>query len=522
MVAGAILKQDFSTISDLIRAYGTERPTAIALIKDAEQLDYAQLNGLMDRVATSLQREGLRQGDVVAICARTSQEYCGVFLGALRGGIAVAPLSPSSTPQSIASMAADCDAKMFFIDSAVGDALAGFELAHGLKRVMLDTSDVGEPFGAWLAPAGTAPSPVTVNPNETFNIIYSSGTTGEPKGIVHSHRMRWVLMLRAGMANSYGASSVTIISTPLYANTTLASLLPTLAHGGCAVLMEKFDPIGFLRLAERHRATHSMLVPVQYQRIMAVPDFERFDLTSFVMKNSTSAPFSADIKAEVLRRWPGGLTEVYGLTEGGGACFLAAHLHPDKLHTVGTPSPGHDIRLIDEQGKEVAPGEMGEIVGHSPMMMTGYYRRPEKTAEVEWHDPSGKRFIRTGDIGRFDKDGFLVLMDRKKDMIISGGFNVYPSDLETVLARYEAISEAAVVGVVSEKWGETPVAFVALKSGRVAAAAEICKWVNGQVGKTQRLAAVEIVDALPRSAIGKVLKRELREQYVRQGGDAQV
>jgi len=319
----------------------------------------------------------------------------------------------------------------------------------------------------------------------------------------------------AASGSAYSPSSVTIISTPLYSNTTLASLLPTLGAGGCAVLMDRFDPAAFLALAERHRATHAMLVPVQYSRILAVPDFDRYDLSSFVMKMSTSAPFEGKLKADVLRRWPGGLVEIYGLTEGAGACFLAAHLHPDKLHTVGKPAPGHDIRIIDEDGREVQRGEVGEIVGHSPAIMNGYHKRPKQTAQAEWYDASGRRFLRTGDIGRFDEDGFLVLIDRKKDMIISGGFNIYPSDLEAVLVRHDAVIEAAVVGVPSERWGETPVAFVALKSGRKDAPEILREWVNSKVGKTQRLAAVEVVPALPRSAIGKVLKRELREQYVR-------
>jgi len=145
--------------------------------------------------------------------------------------------------------------------------------------------------------------------------------------------------------------------------------------------------------------------------------------------------------------------------------------------------------------------------------MNGYYKRPERTAEAEWRDASGKRFIRSGDVGRFDADGFLVLMDRKKDMIISGGFNIYPSDLEAILAGHEAIAEAAVVGVASDRWGETPVAFVVLKEGRTPSAEEIRDWLNGQVGKTQRLSGVEIVPVLPRSAIGKVLKRELRDRF---------
>jgi acyl-CoA synthetase (AMP-forming)/AMP-acid ligase II len=256
-----------------------------------------------------------------------------------------------------------------------------------------------------------------------------------------------------------------------------------------------------------------MLVPVQYRRLMEHPGFDAYDLSSFRMKFATSAPFPAWLKADVLKRWPGGLIEYFGMTEGGGTFILTAHEHPDKLHTVGQPAPGHDIRLIDEDGNEVAVGEVGEMVGHSPAMMNGYHNQPGKTLEAEWRDASGKRFIRTGDVGRLDQDGFLTLMDRKKDMIISGGFNIYPSDLESVLTSHEAVAEAAVVGVASDRWGETPIALVVLKPGAAARADDLRDWANSRLGKTQRLAALEILPSLPRSAIGKVLKRELRDQY---------
>lgn len=158
-------------------------------------------------------------------------------------------------------------------------------------------------------------------------------------------------------------------------------------------------------------------------------------------------------------------------------------------------------------------GEAGEVVGHSGGMMNGYHRQPEKTREAEWFDPAGKRFIRTGDIGRFDADGFLVLFDRKKDMIISGGFNIYPSDMEGELRQHPAVLESAVVGVPSEAWGETPVAFVVLRPGQSVPAAELKDWVNARVGKTQRLSELVLTEELPRSAIGKILKRELRDSW---------
>lgn len=306
-----------------------------------------------------------------------------------------------------------------------------------------------------------------------------------------------------------------MVSTPLYSNTTLVSFLPTLANGGTAILMPKFDAGEFLRLAERHHASHAMLVPVQYSRLMRHPGFDAHDLSSFQIKFCTSAPFAADLKAEVLRRWPGGLVEFYGMTEGGGSCMLEAHAHPDKLHTVGKPMEGHDVRLIDDQGREVTAGEAGEVVGRSPAMMKGYHNQPDKTREAEWFSPEGERFIRTGDIGRFDAEGFLTLIDRKKDMIISGGFNIYPSDLEAELVRHPEVQEASVFGVPSEAWGETPVAAVVLRSGAKIEAETLRAWVNGRVGKTQRVAELRLVESLPRSPIGKVLKRELREAYAR-------
>ena len=509
-------EREFGTLAALVRAHAARDPGHIALEQDGRALGYGVLDALMDRVAAALQRDGVRPGESIAICAGTSLDYAAVFLGALRAGVAVAPLAPSSTPESVAAMVADCDAKVLFLDAEVADSLADARAAIRVPTVALDASRAGRALDAWLAPAGARPAAIAIEPAMPFNIIYSSGTTGTPKGIVQPHAMRWMHVTRAA-AFGYGPHSVTLLATPLYSNTTLVVVFPTLAYGGTVVLMRKFDAAGYLALAERHRVTHTMLVPVQYQRIMALPEFGRFDLSSFRFKFCTSAPFAAALKADVVARWPGGLVEYYGMTEGGGTCILLAHEHRGKLHTVGRPAEGHDIRLIDDAGREVPPGGVGEVVGHSVSMMSGYHGQPAKTAEAEWFDASGKRFIRTGDVGRFDADGFLVLMDRRKDMIISGGFNVYPSDLEAVLALHPDVAEAAVVGVPSERWGETPVAFVVRTPGATASADVIREWANARLGKTQRLAAVELVDSLPRSAIGKVLKRELRERFRRDG-----
>jgi acyl-CoA synthetase (AMP-forming)/AMP-acid ligase II len=329
--------------------------------------------------------------------------------------------------------------------------------------------------------------------------------------------MRWAHVHRAALAR-YDRTAVTICSTPLYSNTTLVSFFPTLARGGTVVLMAKFDALKFLELAQQHGATHAMLVPVQYQRIMDLPDFGRFDLRSFRMKFCTSAPFAAALKADILQRWPGGLTEYYGMTEGGGSCILYAHEFPDKLHTVGQPAPGHEIRLIDEQGREVARGEVGEIVGRSPAsMMNGYFNQPGKTAEAEWYDAAGNRYIRTGDVGRFDEQGFLTLMDRRKDMIISGGFNIWPLEIENALSAHPAVQEVAVVGVPDEKWGEAVLAAVVLTDGSSTTEEELIAWAREKVGPVKKPKRVVIAtEPLPKSPVGKLLRRQVRELYGRQ------
>ncbi|NYH27655.1 class I adenylate-forming enzyme family protein [Paraburkholderia bryophila] len=508
----ALVDEPFVCITDMLRRFAGERGDHAALICGGEVLSYAALDARVERFAAALQRDGIQPRDAIALCAGASVDYAVAFLGGLRAGAAVAPLAPSSSAASLVSMIGNSGARLLFLDADVKRLLEPVAAQISATPIALDSHAGSLALDTWLAPQGAVAAAVTIDPAWPFNIIYSSGTTGTPKGIVQSHGMRWAYAARS-IQRGYGPDATTLISTPLYSNTTLVSFMPTLTFGGTVVLMPKFEATRYLELAQQHRVTHTMLVPVQYQRLMAHPEFDRYDLSSFQAKFCTSAPFAASIKADVVRRWPGRLTEYYGMTEGGGSCQLEADVYPTKLHTVGQPVEGHDVRLIDELGREVAAGEVGEIVGHSPAMMTGYYRQPEKTVEAEWYDPSGKRFIRTGDMGRFDVDGFLTLLDRKKDMIISGGFNVYPSDLEAELREHPDVADVAVIGTQSEQWGETPVAFVVRRPLAQIDEDTLLAWVNARVGKMQRLSALTFVDSLPRSPIGKVLKRELRERF---------
>ncbi len=495
MTAAELLASDFANHADIVAAHALEQPDEIAIVDEARRISWRGFDDLVDRTAARLQSEGVGQGDNVAICGYNSIAYAAVFIAALRIGAAAAPLTSSASAASLGQMLLDSAATHLFADD-------GFDIPIPASIIRVDLAALDH----W---GSGNPARVEIDPADPFNIIYSSGTTGTPKGIVQSHAMRWAYLRRI-LPLGYARDTITINATPLYSNTTLVSFLPQLMAGGRCVLMRKFDARRFLELAARERATHTMLVPVQYRRIMALPDFDSFDLSSFRLKSSTSSPFDPALKADVLRRWPGGLVDSYGMTEGGASTILIAHLHPDKLHTVGRVAEGSEIRLIDEDGVEVPPGETGEIVGRGPMMMYGYRNRAQATADAMWISREGDRYMRQGDVGRFDADGFLILMDRRKDVIISGGFNIYPSDLEAALLAEKGVIEAAVVAAPSADWGETPAAFVVLADG-VDAAATLAA-ANARLGRTQRISAIYPIDRLPRSDIGKILKRELRDR----------
>ncbi|MCR9127633.1 MAG: acyl--CoA ligase [Rhodobacteraceae bacterium] len=501
------------TVVDRVRANARAHPDRLAVVCGDTQLTWAEFDTGINRVAHLLLGLGVQKGDNIAVIAPNSEVYATLFMGILRAGACVTPLSTMAAPDALEKMLTDCMAKAIFVADQYRPLVQGFVTDMPIACYAMDFEQPGfAPLAPALAQAATTDPGIRVGMHDAFNLIYSSGTTGTPKGILHNHAMRAAQMDRVS-PNGYDDNARTLLSTPLYSNTTIVSFLPTLYGGSTVHLMPKFDARDYLRIVEAQRITHTMLVPVQYKRIMDVADFDSFDLSSMRVKFSTSAPLRADVKADVLARFPGKLIEYYGLTEGGGVTVLVADENPDKLHTVGRPAPGNEVRLIDADGTEVPAGETGEICGRGPTMMAGYFGRDDLTSDYIWRDASGRVFFRSGDMGRFDADGFLILSDRKKDMIISGGLNIYADDLERALLAHPDVDDAAVIGVPSDDWGETPYGLVVLRAGATATADAIRTEVNARLGKSQRLSAVELRDVLPRSSIGKILKRDLRAPF---------
>jgi acyl-CoA synthetase (AMP-forming)/AMP-acid ligase II len=352
------------------------------------------------------------------------------------------------------------------------------------------------------------PDPVPINDDDLFNIIYSSGTTGLPKGIIHTHYVRAMYCSLFAAAYRILPESVVLHAGSIVFNGAFLTLMPALFTGATYILMPSGEPSKIIETIERERVTHMKTVPSQIIGILNAPNFAPEKLKSLEMLGSVGAPLHMEHKEKLASLLPGIFYELYGLTEGF-VTILDKNERPEKLGSVGCPPQFFEMRIMSEEGAVLPPGEVGEIVGRGPILMPGYYKRPDLTAQSIIDG-----WLHTGDMGYMDEDGYLYLVDRKKDLIISGGVNVYPRDIEEIVVQHPAVQEAAVFGVPSEKWGEAPLAAVVLRQGNRVTPESLREWINQRVGaRYQQVVGVVIMDEFPRNVAGKTLKRVMRDKY---------
>jgi long-chain acyl-CoA synthetase len=503
----------FLPLTDFISRNAEWYPDKIAIVFEARKLTWRAFNQRINRVANYLIQAGLSKGDRVAILNQNCLEYPEIMFGALKAGAVVVPVSAMLQRDTVLLELRDAMPKAIFAGHSFLPLVEGYQ--SPACRIAFGGQAKGWMSYDDIQQGGFEAEPETVlSTDDLYNIVYSSGTTGTPKGIVHTHQARELFAMTCGLEFRIHNEAVSLISTPIYTNGTQLIYLPTILMGGTLIIMRAFDPLVFLELVEQEKCTHAFLVPTQFIRIMEQPQFGQYDISSIEILLSAAAPLWRRTKNEILRKFPKSkLVELYGITEG-----ISTVLRPgeqfSKPGSVGKPRLGGDIKILGPNGKELPRGETGEIAGSNFSMMKEYYRNPDKTEEVLWHDQKGRPYIRTGDIGRLDSDGYLYIMDRKRDLIISGGINIFPSDLEEVLLTHPEIADVAVIGVPHKEWGESPLALVVKKNpDSPLSESDLKDWANGRLAAYQKLAAVEFRPSLPRNDLGKTLKAALRAPY---------
>ena len=500
-------------LASLINRQARFRGAAPALTFDGTTHTYAQFAERVNRTAHALAGLGIRRGDKVASLLGNCRELVELTFAMPSLGAVNVPLSPLLMGPGLRALLADSQAAALVTQVSMLPVLESIrdELSTVLHRrlVLVDGAEPGCFSLAELRSVASAEPPrVAVTQDDLFNIMYTSGTTGQPKGIMHTHLVRAMYALLMGPAWRMTPESVVLHTGAIVFNGAYTTLMPCLHLGAHYVLARQFDAAETVALIERHRVTHTMMVPAQIVALLDSPDFSPQKLASLQMLLSLGAPLHQEQKDRLNRLLPGRFHELYGLTEGF-VTILDARDAVRKSGSVGVPPPFFSMRIVREDGTDAAVGEIGEIIGRGPILMSGYHNRPDLTEKAIRNG-----WLFTGDMGFVDDDGFLHLVDRKKDMIDSGGVKVYPRDIEEVAVRHPAVAEVAVFGVPDEKWGETPVAAVILHSDAQVGEDELRDWINGHVAaRYQRVSRVLVMKDFPRSAAGKTLKREMRAPF---------
>ena len=502
-------------IGSLLTRHATYRPDHLCLVFEDRRLTYKEFNVEVNRLANALLNTGLKKGDKVATVLPNCLELMAAYWAAAKTGLVMVPCSPLLQASGLASLLRNSDTRLTLVDASFAATLAdiGKDLP-GLtpeQHILVGSSVPGyRTYEQFVGDASAGEPPdAGLTSSDDYNIMYTSGTTGAPKGIVHTHYIRAMYCVLFANAWRMSPQSVVLHAGAIVFNGAMLDLMPWMYVGGTYVLHPAFEPDTVIREIERERVTHMVMVPSQIIALLDHPDFDPAKLASLEMILSVGAPLLLEHKNRLNEALPNRFYELYGLTEG----FVTILDKEDalcKAGSVGCPPPFFEMRIVGEDGRDCAPGKVGEICGRGPILMKGYYKQPDLTDQAIVDG-----WLHSGDLGYVDDDGFLFLVDRKKDMIISGGVNVYPKDIEEVIVQHPDVRDAAVFGIPHSKWGETPVAAVLLDSDASLASRDLLNWVNQRVGaKFQRLSDVAIVGDFPRNVAGKTLKRDLREAYL--------
>jgi acyl-CoA synthetase (AMP-forming)/AMP-acid ligase II len=511
---------DFSrlkSVADISRMHAVDRPNAVALDFGDRETGYAELDARASRVAQGLVALDQPPGARVGYLGKNTDRYIEVLLGTFKARCVIVGVNWRLAPPEIAYVLNDAACEVLFVGK---DYYAAIEkvLADCLRLKTVIAMDGGHAtwpsYVEWRDAQPARDPMLPVAPDDDVIQLYTSGTTGHPKGVVLTNA-NYLAILKASEAmgvGNYSADDVVLIAMPFFHVAGVNIGLFTLAQGARGIVLGDIDPQTILDLIERKRINHAFLVPAVILFLMQQPNVRQKDFSSLRTVSYGASPIAEELLLTAKSVMGCDFIQVYGLTETtGGGTWLAPEDHdPErgKLRSCGKPVFGHEIRVVDAEGRELARNQVGEILIRAPNVMKGYWNKPDATAGA-----LAGGWFRTGDAGYFDGDGYLYIHDRVKDMIVSGGENIYPAEVENAIFGHPAVADVAVIGVPDDKWGEAVKAIVVKKPGVAATAADIIGYARDRVAGYKLPKSVDFVVALPRNPTGKVLRRELREPY---------
>ena len=506
----------YLTLHENLRHHMLTQPDKVAMIYEDQRYTFRQVYEQACQIARALRERGVGQGDNIGIFLRNCGAYIPIYYAlSMAGGVAV-PLNYMLRSEQLANLLDKTDCKFLFVESVLYKEVKGIDsfAADAARVCFVDDAPEGsgELLDDWLTTDTPCDAPaVQVSINDPMMILFSSGTTGLPKGIVLSHFNRVLYFFAMGMEYGIRYDDVNLCTTPLYHNAAIFFAFNNIYFGASTVVHRKFDILRTFRDIEKYGVTNTLFVPTQLHRIIESNQRTAFDLSSLRMIASAAAPLSTPTKAAILEFFPGvELHELYGLTETGAITSLRPADQLRKVRCAGQAFLNMEFRVVDPDANELPAGEVGEIVARGPTLFEGYYGDEEAT-RAAWREG----WFHTGDLGKIDEEGFLYVVDRLKDMIISGGVNIYPKDVENAIYGLSEVRDVAVIGIPNETWGEVVHAVIVRREGCELTSGEVIALCEASLPAYQVPRSVEFRDELPRNPSGKLLKRVLREEFWR-------
>src|SRR6056297_362024 len=496
------------------RTHMNPRKEALYVVASDMRVIYQELNARSNRCANVLVSLGLERGDRVALLANNGHQFAECFFGAAKTGLVVMPLNWRLTAPELAFILKDGGATVLVFDAeflpvveelrAMGEA--GSDVQHWICIGSSAVEFASDYDTALESSEETEPSRKS-QPDDDLFIMYTSGTTGNPKGVVHTHNtVFWAMLTLNATADSHFNDRY-LLMLPMFHVGALTPLISSAYNGNTLVMLRNFDPAKAWELIEQEKITTTLAVPAMLSFMLQVPAYEKTDWSSLRYVSSGAAP----VPVSLIDTYTGmgiQIYQIYGMTETcGPACMIGPDDALSKIGSTGKSFFHTEVRIVDEQGNDQPPGEPGEIIVRGPHIMKEYWNRPDAT-----RDTIVDGWLYTGDIATWDEEKFVTIRDRKKDMIISGGENVYPPEIENVLLQHPEVADAAVIGQTSQKWGESPLAVV-VASGDSLNEEALLSFCAGKLARYKMPRKIEFVEAIPRNPSGKILKRMLRDQF---------